>query len=587
MKNDTSKRFGRFLLFASALILFNLGIGNIHAQVVFVVQEPSNLAGTYDFTYGDDAGGWGFDMDTMNVTGKLVIVSDGTAGDSLGCNVLTNDTDVTGNIAVVYRGTCQFGTKSLNAQNAGAIAVIIINNQAGAPIGMAPGNDGANVNIPVVMISKDVGALLRSYIDSGLVTAFIGNKKGAFANDIGFFIKDVVLSNSFSTPSTMAADSDIFYIPVSGFIYNYGINTQTNVNVFSTVALGPDTLYSASVSVGTLNPGDTVWFSLPEFSQAQYNTGLYTISYWANSDSLDDVMLDNKVSSDFWINDSLIYSKSRIVPDSVYPLANAFYKLSTGDPFKQCIVLDVKNANNQKISDISFSASASDSLTSKFVEVSVDRWDDVITPATITFDQLTNLALEYYTYTENLNYEFVKLPLSQKVPLQDNTRYLVCVSISDANMYLGYDSGINYETTLNTLVSTDYNDYSTLLPLVTLSDNTWYAAGFGTDIVPSIIVQIDTAAQTPGFDEILSEPTGLTVYPNPVVNHLNIVFTLSTPDKHFVELKNVIGQTVLSETIEKAGKFNRTVDLNGFSKGVYMLQIRNSSSSRMELIVVE
>ena len=43
-----------------------------------------------------------------------------------GCNPLINN--LTGKIAVIYRNTCEFGAKALNAQNAGAIGVIIIKN---------------------------------------------------------------------------------------------------------------------------------------------------------------------------------------------------------------------------------------------------------------------------------------------------------------------------------------------------------------------------------------------------------------------------------------------------------------------------
>ena len=50
--------------------------------------------------------------------------------------------DLTGKIALVSRGTCEFGMKS--AQNAGAEAVIIYNNVGGI-VNMAAGAVGADV----------------------------------------------------------------------------------------------------------------------------------------------------------------------------------------------------------------------------------------------------------------------------------------------------------------------------------------------------------------------------------------------------------------------------------------------------------
>jgi hypothetical protein len=60
----------------------------------------------------------------------MAFATDATAADSLACNAVTSD--VNGKIAVLYRGDCQFGVKAKNAQDAGAIAVIIINNVPGA-----------------------------------------------------------------------------------------------------------------------------------------------------------------------------------------------------------------------------------------------------------------------------------------------------------------------------------------------------------------------------------------------------------------------------------------------------------------------
>ncbi|HLV13553.1 MAG TPA: T9SS-dependent M36 family metallopeptidase [Xanthomarina sp.] len=58
------------------------------------------------------------------VTGDLVLVNDGSATPAEGCGAIA---DLTGKIAVVMRGTCAFVDKIQNAQNAGAIAVIVVN----------------------------------------------------------------------------------------------------------------------------------------------------------------------------------------------------------------------------------------------------------------------------------------------------------------------------------------------------------------------------------------------------------------------------------------------------------------------------
>ena len=63
-----------------------------------------------------------------------------------------------GSIVLVDRGTCNFTVKVKNAQDAGASAVIVVNNFPGPPNGMT-GTDPTIV-IPSVMVSQELGAEL-------------------------------------------------------------------------------------------------------------------------------------------------------------------------------------------------------------------------------------------------------------------------------------------------------------------------------------------------------------------------------------------------------------------------------------------
>jgi hypothetical protein len=101
------------------------------------------------------------------LTAKIVLVDDGTPADSLGCNALINGNELEGNIALIYRGSsnCSSTSKVLNAQNAGAIAVIIINN-ATSPFTKLTGNSSAIV-IPSVLFSQAAGVTLSNALANG------------------------------------------------------------------------------------------------------------------------------------------------------------------------------------------------------------------------------------------------------------------------------------------------------------------------------------------------------------------------------------------------------------------------------------
>lgn len=81
---------------------------------------------------------------------------------------LTNGAAISGNIAVVYRGSCNFSSKALNAQNEGALAVIVVNNVSGPAVGMASGDDGDQVTIPTFMLSQADGQAIINELASGV-----------------------------------------------------------------------------------------------------------------------------------------------------------------------------------------------------------------------------------------------------------------------------------------------------------------------------------------------------------------------------------------------------------------------------------
>lgn len=113
------------------------------------VDAPSTAAGDYLVRRASFGGA----VPVTGTTTGLELVGDGSGAPEQGCAALQGFT--AGNIALVRRGGCEFGLKALNAQTAGAIAVIVINNTgSNATIAMGGGADGGSVTIPAVMIGN-------------------------------------------------------------------------------------------------------------------------------------------------------------------------------------------------------------------------------------------------------------------------------------------------------------------------------------------------------------------------------------------------------------------------------------------------
>ena len=110
-----------------------------------------------------------FGPQVFNVTAEIVLVNDGTGTLTDACSAVTNT--ITGKIAVIDRGSCEFGFKALQAQNAGAVGVIIVNNASGAAPGMAIGTSGGSVTIPVLSLSLADGNTVKAAMLNGTVSA--------------------------------------------------------------------------------------------------------------------------------------------------------------------------------------------------------------------------------------------------------------------------------------------------------------------------------------------------------------------------------------------------------------------------------
>jgi minor extracellular serine protease Vpr len=102
-------------------------------------------------SYGVAAGD--FKIVSVNTTAPLGVVLSGTSL-STACAALPANS-LSGKIAVISRGTCTFSQKIRNAQDAGAIVAIVVNNVAGDPTAMALGGIPNEPTIPAYMTSLD------------------------------------------------------------------------------------------------------------------------------------------------------------------------------------------------------------------------------------------------------------------------------------------------------------------------------------------------------------------------------------------------------------------------------------------------
>ncbi len=223
------------------------------------ISSPSIIASQLKFTsahYSNGgSGNWGGVPATFTAQEvKLAPSTDPVACGTVGSGYFA------GKIAIINRGTCEFGYKALQAQSAGAIAVVIVNNTSDDPINMGPGASGASVTIPVYMITKAEGdkiALRIAMGDTVRMTLTYGGGGGYW--------------NSASTAiATVGSGTGVVTGVDTGFAnINYTVSNScgtrssvTTVNVFTPTTLtGPGVVCIGDTAMFTGTPAGGTWSS--------------------------------------------------------------------------------------------------------------------------------------------------------------------------------------------------------------------------------------------------------------------------------------------------------------------------------------
>jgi len=558
------------------------GTSAANAQIVVLAEAPSAVEGSFNFT---TTAGWGADLAGVTITGQAVLYRAAVATDTLACAAASNAGELSGNIAFLYRGTCEFGAKALNAQNAGAVAVVIVNNAPGDPINMGAGAVGGSVTIPVVMISDIDGATLRPYVDSGELMLFIGNKTGLFAYDAGFQKQHVAMAKSFATPSPFAQSSSDFYVPIGAWVNNYGFENQSGVTLNATITVGGDQLYNETSSAEIIPSGDSILVSLPDFALNNYPVGLYTLTYTISTPNDDEFPNDNSRVVTFWVNGDGLYSKTRIDPANGAPVAGGGLRPSDSPEYTWCTMLRSENSSAMKIDAVSFSTITNSGvgLDGQSVFVEVYEWNDPFdeSTTTITFNDLTLIGESFYDYPIDstaaaaLQSQFVTAELDQPVFLDDNIKYLTCATIFVNNMFLRVDGGIDYNLT--------YNAYPLEVFFPVKSGTTWYPGGFGSDNAPAIITHL---SQVIGIAEDM-ESSAPKAYPNPTTDYITIPLGQSVQGNVMLNVFDMAGREVMSQNISNTAGGQLRVDASGLTNGthVFRLVFADQTSTSFRVVV--
>lgn len=550
----------------------------VHAQVACDILTPVDMHTSLEHTWAEPAAGSWATPDMLlasnRVIGELVLAVDGSAADSLCCEPVVNAVAVNGKIAVLYRATCDYSLKAKNCQDAGAIAVIIINNVVGAaPAVMGAGDLGDQVTIPVFQIRASDGAMLRTALDAGIpMTALLGNKDGYYASDVGFNKQGILLPPSLAYPRMLAANAGEYTVQVGAWVHNFGSSDRTGVTLQATVEQSGSPLYDETSFPFDVAAGDSVFITLADLTQSSF-TGRYTLTYTTGSVDADEHTLDNTFAVPFEFED--LYGFSPVDEATGIPITTIGIQPATpSGEYESCVHFRDAHASRMAITGVDRYVSISDPLTlnGELVFTRVYQWLDNFTglsDAGFGFATLVPLHYEKHILEETTNRTQVYLPFNEAVVLEDGIRYLVCTSTVNPSVFFGYNENVHYATNQEVYDQPDYPNRN---------GTNWFVGFTGGPVSSMGVKMID--ANTIGYAE--QAAVGFGAFPNPGKG----IFQLLLPGVAAATV-TVTDATGCVLRTERASGERVELDLTGEAPGVYIVTVQSAQGRAMGRLVIE
>jgi hypothetical protein len=450
----------------------------------FYVNSPASLVGMKKVTIAT----WG-NSGNPPIINKQVV----KGLDSLAANPLTNAAAINGKVCLLFRGGgISFAQKAQYAQNAGAIAVIIVNNIPGDPIAM--GNTGtATLNIPIVMLSDVDGIAMNNVLlGAGTVYVSISDWDLGVAHDLALLKGYQSAPHSMSIPYTqlsMGANRIPYKNFVGGAVINYGTSTETGISVVDTVTWNPasgaaSTVHTGSYTVPNIAPADSIRFGFGTTGwalPAATGKGYFRYKYGINFPNTDATPSDDTMSFYQYVTDSIFckgtYDYTRNQPVATISFRPASTTVTTYSWGPMYYIADGKYYARKLqyfvgTSGTSMAGEESYGLLFKWTDGSnAQPLDSFVEGEEL---KLVGLARKAYTAADS-TYFITTVSLAtpntnKAVVLDSNAWYWTNVQVTQAinNLFIGCDENVSYFT--RSFIQEEQNSYNDMAELIYTND---------------------------------------------------------------------------------------------------------------------
>jgi hypothetical protein len=538
-----------------------------------------------EFECGYGAADWG-GVVTEDICAPATWARDYIGNDSLVCDSIPVGS-LTGKIALVRRGACgaagtpqaaagTFAAKALNAQRAGAVAVLVANHSTIAGqtdcFVQPMSADAPLVTIPALFICRAVANQINAAFNAGQTVEICLLRPEAFMNTAFYPV------SSGQTPTSQIA-KDTFGFSVN--LTNTRGNTLSNVVVDAKVqtTAGVD-LYSTSLTIPSLT-GDVAdsLFILPGLFAPELPIGNYRIVYTTNATGSLGPLKDVRryffnVTERLWSKDvsgPQIGFRPGTIPDAGWAVGNV-YELTTG------------SLDNYVFRTVEFSNSTPTELP--ITDVLADIYlfqvkDDV--PASYTGFATADLFSTSLLYIGTGTYDAPAnatqfgtqqaeltdiLSAEPGVPVQNGKRYFLVMG------YTG-SSRVTFHS---------FNQDHIIPGIGTVTYSTqWFLGGFQGDPTAVLRVYLDLALTTD--NQPLPDNT-MQILPNPIHETLNLGFTFDESTDATITIADMSGRVIKFED-RKLTTEMVSYQLPELASGTYLARVATKQGTLTKKFVVQ
>ena len=567
------------------LLCFLLISGALSAQYVYI-NAPADCEGGLRFGVTSD---WGADLLSGSWTGDVEIVNDGSGLPTEGCNPLIGD--LTGKIAFVDRGSCNFSLKALNAQTAGAIACVIANHTPNVgTITMGAGNFATDVTIPVVMISYEDGQLIRDKINMGTtVNMSIGDLE--FQYDLGTAIESMVFPPYGAIPAHQVMDAGNILFTPGASVTNFGTENGSNVILEATIDFTPEggsttQVYEEGASLALIEPDSSGLIVVSDFDPSAHGEGRYDYSYTISSDNPDAVENDNTIGETFYVTDN-VYAKARWDAANNRTIQTNAYTIAGGGPIEMLTGYEFPNGTDMSIDSVLFYVSTSNpTLAGTAVTAFLYEWDDMNDDGNYAADEVELVAFGFIDFDANMTEDnaWVSLPIENFQSAEpgytiagDGARYVIGTRYDGTDLvFFGFDEGASLDQYINGVVgpggtyndamlpysqSTSFGSFGADFDAIGLFTDNWYCSSTALYVNPLIT----------NTDDLSEAEADILLAPNPTSDILRLDIELANQSNSEIQYRIVdaLGRTLFSDVTTGLFKDSKTFDVGSLSAGRY------------------